>query len=88
MLTLLTLLSLLGSPVQASTITSTASIGFYGEPQPMKALNISDDTIELAQADRARITYVSGNDLYQIWLTSYSPSIKTPKHITEIAIIP
>lgn len=88
MLTLLLLLSLLDPPVQASNISSTASIGFHGEPQPMKALNISDKTIELAQADKARITYVSGKDLYQIWLTSYSPSIKTPKHITEIALIP
>lgn len=88
MLTLLTMLSLVSAPVQASTISSTAGIGFYGEPQPMKALNISDNTIELAQADTARITYVSGDDLYQIWLTSDYPAMKTPKHITEIALIP
>lgn len=88
MLTLLALLSLLNQPVQASTVSSTASVGFYGEPQPTKALIISDKTIELAQADKARITYASGNDLYQIWLTSYYPSMKTPKHITEIALIP
>lgn len=88
MLTLLTMFSLLGSPVQASTISSTAQIGFYGQTPPMKALNISDDTIELAQANTARITYASGGDLYQIWLTSEYPSMKTPKHITEIALIP
>lgn len=88
MLTLLTMFSLLGTPAQASAISSTACVGFYGEPQPMKALNISADTIELAQANTARITYMSGDDLYQIWLTSEYPSMKTPKHITEIALIP
>lgn len=88
MLTLLTMLSLLGTPVQASTISSTACIGFYGQTPPMKALNISDDTIELAQVNTARITYASGGDLYQIWLTSEYPSMKTPKYITEIALIP